>query len=61
MEKPSVDGLLLIAARKMPRTRALVNCGENTFLDQRLNSELTLYPVLRLLNGAGLPQRGVMS
>ena len=27
--EPSVDGLVVIAARKMPRTRALVNCGKN--------------------------------
>src|SRR5476649_545243 len=52
---------MLIAARKMPRTRALVNCGENTFIDQWLNRELTMHPVLRLLNDAGLPQRGVVS
>jgi hypothetical protein len=52
---------LLIAARKMPRTRALVNGGKNPYTYQCLNGNLTAYPLLRLLNGAGLPRCGVMS
>jgi len=34
---PSVDGCLLIAARKMPRTRALVNSGKNIVVFQSLD------------------------
>src|SRR5579863_5326534 len=39
----------VIAARKMPRTRAMVNCGENAGLFQWLNGKLTHCPVLRML------------
>jgi hypothetical protein len=36
MGEPSVDGLINIAARKMPRTRALVNSGEKDVVFQPL-------------------------
>jgi polyhydroxyalkanoate synthesis repressor PhaR len=52
---------LIIAARKMPRTRALVNCDENNVIFQLLDDTLTNYRVLRLLNDAGLPRCGVVS
>jgi polyhydroxyalkanoate synthesis repressor PhaR len=52
---------LLIATRKMPRTRALVNSGKNTLPFQPVDMLLTNNPVLRLLNDAGLPRCRVMS
>jgi hypothetical protein len=39
----------VFASRKMPRTRAMVNCGENTGLFQQLNDNPTPYSVLRML------------
>src|SRR3954467_3226679 len=61
MRIPSANGLFVIAARKMPRTRAMVNRDKNTLRYHALIMEVTACLVLRLLNGAGQRTRRMVS